>query len=229
MGRNSRPAPSQLAKKLKAVRLHLGMSQAQMFALVKPGEDAENRSMISQYESGRIAPDYQALLRYARLAKVSADLLIDDRLELGLEGNQKPTDNAASAAVIKDEKSSQPKIPPTSNTRDRETDPGGAAVTAPVTASTAETPTERRMEDFTVPVDSRFLDLLDDAYLDLLRLVPRSLRPLMKRDDFFRAVIIAPLGDYLDNGEESCLVYQWRQLEQRTAGRGALKTAAAEK
>ncbi len=37
---------------------------------------------ISEYERGRRDPLYPILLKYARLAKVSTDMLIDDKLNL---------------------------------------------------------------------------------------------------------------------------------------------------
>jgi hypothetical protein len=39
---------------------------------------------VSEYESGRRDPNLMVLLRYARLANVSVESLIDDELELPL-------------------------------------------------------------------------------------------------------------------------------------------------
>ena len=37
---------------------------------------------ISGYETGKREPPYPVLLRYARLVRVSTDVLIDDKLDL---------------------------------------------------------------------------------------------------------------------------------------------------
>jgi hypothetical protein len=39
-------------------------------------------TVVSSYELGTGEPDLLTLLRYARLAKVSTDILIDDKLNL---------------------------------------------------------------------------------------------------------------------------------------------------
>jgi transcriptional regulator with XRE-family HTH domain len=100
MGRKSRPAPSRLGEKLKAVRNHLDISQGKMLALVKPGAHKDHRSMISEYEHGTKAPDYETLLCYARLVNVSTDVLIDDALELTfLKDEQSPEPDYSSPAA----------------------------------------------------------------------------------------------------------------------------------
>jgi len=81
MGKKRRPYPRKLAKKLQQIRLSLGLSQNEM--LRKLGmEDDYNRSTISGYERGEREPPLPFLLRYARLAGVSTDVLIDDKLHL---------------------------------------------------------------------------------------------------------------------------------------------------
>ena len=82
MGRKSRPAPRHLGRKLKAIRRRLNLSQTDMLCLIKPGEDKDHRAMISEYERGVKTPHCVELLRYARLAEVSTDVLIDDALKL---------------------------------------------------------------------------------------------------------------------------------------------------
>ncbi len=81
MGRVSREKPRLLAEKLLQVRVNLGLSQNQM--LEKLGlNDKVFRSAISGYELGTREPTLPILLRYARLAKISTDYLIDDELDL---------------------------------------------------------------------------------------------------------------------------------------------------
>lgn len=79
MGRAPRPKPSRLSEKLLAIRLALGMSQTQIWRALEVTADY---TAISQYESGKREPPLPVLLRYAELANVYVDVLIDDRLDL---------------------------------------------------------------------------------------------------------------------------------------------------
>mgnify|MGYP001202166642 CR=1 FL=1 len=81
MGTRSRPKPKNLARKLKAIRLALGLSQNELIDRLRPDERMV-RSSISALERGVREPSYPLLLKYARLAGVSTDVLIDDELEL---------------------------------------------------------------------------------------------------------------------------------------------------
>jgi len=80
VGRSSRPAPKYLAEKLRRVRDDLGLSQAVMCD--KLGFSKIHPAHISAYEQGKREPPLPVLLRYARLAGVSTDVLIDDKLRL---------------------------------------------------------------------------------------------------------------------------------------------------
>ncbi len=81
MGTASRPKPEYLAAKLLQIRATLGLSQNGM--LKRLGLDEELfRSSISAYEHGKREPPYPVLLKYARVAGVCADVLIDDNLNL---------------------------------------------------------------------------------------------------------------------------------------------------
>jgi transcriptional regulator with XRE-family HTH domain len=80
MGRAKRLRPKHLGKKLKQIREHLELSQVAMAeALNFPSVHPTN---ISGYERGLREPPYPVLLKYARLVKVSTDVLIDDKLDL---------------------------------------------------------------------------------------------------------------------------------------------------
>ena len=80
MGRQPRPKPRLLGKKLKAIREQkLGLSQTQMCAALKL---KVGYSAISQYEQDKREPPLPVLLKYARLAGVIVDVLIDDKLKL---------------------------------------------------------------------------------------------------------------------------------------------------
>jgi len=80
MGRAKRPRPKHLGNKLKRIRERLELSQAAMcdrlnFPTIHPAH-------ISGYERGVREPPYPVLLQYAKLARVSTDVLIDDGLRL---------------------------------------------------------------------------------------------------------------------------------------------------
>lgn len=79
MGRSRRRKPKRLARKLLAIRQNLGVSQTEMARLL---ELKIAYTVISGYERGKNEPDLIVLLKYARLAGVSTDLLIDDKLKL---------------------------------------------------------------------------------------------------------------------------------------------------
>jgi transcriptional regulator with XRE-family HTH domain len=81
MGRSARPRPERLAEKLLQIRQSLGLSQNEM--LVALGlEEKVFRSAVSGYELGTREPPLPVLLKYARLAGVSTDVLIDDKMDL---------------------------------------------------------------------------------------------------------------------------------------------------
>lgn len=78
---NARPRPERLGEKLRQIRLSLGLSQTELLRRL----DAENLiaySQISGYETGQREPSLQILLRYARLASIPTEVLIDDDLDL---------------------------------------------------------------------------------------------------------------------------------------------------
>jgi transcriptional regulator with XRE-family HTH domain len=81
MGTRSRPKPENLASKLKQIRENLGLSQNEI--IVRLGEEKTLvRSTVSAFERGMREPSYLVLLKYARLAGISTDVLIDDSIEL---------------------------------------------------------------------------------------------------------------------------------------------------
>lgn len=83
MGRASRPKPAKLAEKLKQIRLSLNLSQTDMLIKLGYSEDKkEFRSVISAYELGKREPTLIDLLKYARIAGVLVERLIDDELSL---------------------------------------------------------------------------------------------------------------------------------------------------
>ena len=81
MGRSSREKPARLAEKLIQIREALGLSQNEILSRLGLTERL-NRDDISKYERGVREPSLPVLLRYARVANVSTDVLIDDELDL---------------------------------------------------------------------------------------------------------------------------------------------------
>ena len=80
MARKPRPKPARLPEKLLQIRLALNLSQGGM--LSRLGLDELSRTTVSAYEVGTGEPPLPVLLKYARLAGVSTDVLIDDDLDL---------------------------------------------------------------------------------------------------------------------------------------------------
>jgi transcriptional regulator with XRE-family HTH domain len=80
MGRNTRPRPRRLAKKLRQIRSQLGLTQAEMVKCL--GFRGIYQGHVSEYERGVREPPYPVLLKYARLIVISTDVLIDDALNL---------------------------------------------------------------------------------------------------------------------------------------------------
>ena len=75
----TRRRPKNLSRKLLAIRKKLDVSQTEMARLL----DLDVAyTAVSGYELGTRQPDLLVLLRYARLAGVSTDVLIDDKLKL---------------------------------------------------------------------------------------------------------------------------------------------------
>jgi len=84
MGRTRRPQPRRLKKKLREIRLQLGITQDQMAReLVRRGaEKAVHSGYVADFESGRREPSLLVILAYSKLSGVSTDILIDDTSEL---------------------------------------------------------------------------------------------------------------------------------------------------
>ena len=79
MGRSPRNKPMKLSHKLLAIRKRLQMSQTE---IARALELKVHYSAVSNYELGTREPDMLVVLRYARLANVSMETLVDDQLNL---------------------------------------------------------------------------------------------------------------------------------------------------
>jgi len=81
MGRVPRQKPKRLGEKLLQIRNGLNLSQNEM--LERLGlSDKVFRSAVSGYELGKREPPLPVLLKFARLANVYVDVLIDDDIDL---------------------------------------------------------------------------------------------------------------------------------------------------
>jgi transcriptional regulator with XRE-family HTH domain len=81
MGKKARMRQERLAEKLLQIRLALGLSQTEM--LKRLGfEDQLDYKRISEYELGRNEPPLAVLLKYARVAGVHMEDLVDDEVDL---------------------------------------------------------------------------------------------------------------------------------------------------
>jgi transcriptional regulator with XRE-family HTH domain len=81
MGHKPRQKPTRLAEKLARIRNELGLSQNGMIRKLRLTNEL-GQSHISMFELGEREPTLITLLRYARVAGVSTDVLIDDDLDL---------------------------------------------------------------------------------------------------------------------------------------------------
>jgi transcriptional regulator with XRE-family HTH domain len=81
MGKGSRAKPERLAEKLRDIRLALGLSQSEMHSRLGLEDEVEYTN-ISKYELGRNEPTLVTLLRYARVAGVHLEDIVDDELDL---------------------------------------------------------------------------------------------------------------------------------------------------
>jgi transcriptional regulator with XRE-family HTH domain len=78
MGRSRRQKPKRLGKKLLAIRTQLNLSQTQMAKALKL---EVHYSAVWNFELGTREPDLLVILRYARIAGVAMETLVDDKLE----------------------------------------------------------------------------------------------------------------------------------------------------
>ena len=79
MGRSRRNKPRRLGEKLLAVRRRLQLSQTQMARAL---ELKVHYSAVSNYELGTREPDMPLVLRYARLAGIPVETIMDDEMDL---------------------------------------------------------------------------------------------------------------------------------------------------
>jgi len=79
MGRVRRNKPLRLSHKLLAIRKRLQMSQTEMARAL---ELKVHYSAVANFELGTREPDLIIVLRYARLAGVPMEMIVDDQMNL---------------------------------------------------------------------------------------------------------------------------------------------------
>jgi transcriptional regulator with XRE-family HTH domain len=79
MGRSPRKKPLLLTQKLLAIRKRLNMSQTEMARAL---ELTVHYSAVSNFELGTRERDLLVVLRYARLAGIAMEVIVDDNLSL---------------------------------------------------------------------------------------------------------------------------------------------------
>jgi transcriptional regulator with XRE-family HTH domain len=77
MARYKRKSPKKLAKKLRELRLRLGMTQEELARLLKTDSGS-----ISRFETGKREPSLLEILEYSKLSGVSINELVDDKARL---------------------------------------------------------------------------------------------------------------------------------------------------
>ena len=85
MGRSQRLRPKHLAKKLRAIREWLDLTQAQMVEeLTRSGLKNERiyAATISQFEADKREPSLLVLLAYSKLSGHSINDLVDDHVKI---------------------------------------------------------------------------------------------------------------------------------------------------
>ena len=81
MGQGTIKKPTKLSIKLLSIRNQLGFTQGELINAL--GMESEvSQSQISAFERGTRIPSLLILLKYAKLAQISTDSLLDDEIEL---------------------------------------------------------------------------------------------------------------------------------------------------
>ena len=101
MGRQVRERPKHLANKLRTIRDALGDDLSQNDIIAWMGlTGAIYQDYISAYERGLREPPLPILLRYAEIAGVCVDVLINDNLKLPAKLPSKPKHTKAPSATV---------------------------------------------------------------------------------------------------------------------------------
>ena len=84
MGKSKRPIPAKLGEKLKAIREYFKLTQEELIERLDCSMPLY-KGTISNYEKNVREPSAIVLLHYSNLAKVSINVLVDDKVDLKLK------------------------------------------------------------------------------------------------------------------------------------------------
>ncbi|MGB7924623.1 MAG: hypothetical protein WCF57_15385 [Pyrinomonadaceae bacterium] len=96
MGRSNRPRPKRLGEKLRQIRDAFNLTLEQIIEQLDYKDSPIYPTNISGMERGEREPPLLLLLSYARLAGISTDVLIDDKLDLPNRIPRSPKQGAVS-------------------------------------------------------------------------------------------------------------------------------------
>lgn len=82
MGSAKQERPERLAQKLKDIRLALGFSQDEMARALETHGVKMLRGYVGAYETDARVPSLLVTLAYARIANISMEILVDDKVDL---------------------------------------------------------------------------------------------------------------------------------------------------
>lgn len=84
MGRAKRAMPKQLGKKLAQIRENLGLTLEELIEKLDCPEVPLYPASISMYEASKREPPLLVLLKYAKLAQTTMDVLADDDVDFSM-------------------------------------------------------------------------------------------------------------------------------------------------
>ena len=82
MGRAHRSRPNRLGEKLRFIRIHFGLTQSALITRLAVQSEPLYPSSISLFEQGAREPSLLVLLAYSKLAGVTINELVDDKVKL---------------------------------------------------------------------------------------------------------------------------------------------------
>ena len=80
MGRAHRSRPHRLGEKLRLIRIHFGLTQSAMIERLAVKSEKLYPASISLFEQGGREPSLLVLLAYSKLARVTINDLVDDKV-----------------------------------------------------------------------------------------------------------------------------------------------------
>jgi Predicted transcriptional regulators len=81
MGRAHRSRPNRLGEKLRLIRIHFGLTQMALIKRLAVKTEPLYPSSISLFEQGGREPSLLVLLAYSKLARISINDLVDDKVK----------------------------------------------------------------------------------------------------------------------------------------------------